>query len=246
MRLKVLSSSSSGNCYILYNCKEALVLECGVKAAEIYGALGNNVNMISGCVITHEHGDHSKYVGQLLKAYITCYSSPGTFNAKGLDKCNLCKAVEPLKWNAIGNFRIMPFKTLHDAAEPYGYIIYHKEMGQVLFATDTRDIPYIFNGLNNILIECNYMQKKLDDNTRSGEIPLSLRKRTMGSHMSYRTCCDILKTYNISQVSKVVLIHLSGRNSEPEEFRKGIEDITHKEVYVARRDLDIEFNKTPF
>lgn len=35
MELKVLGSSSNGNCYILDNGKEALILEAGVRFQEV-------------------------------------------------------------------------------------------------------------------------------------------------------------------------------------------------------------------
>ncbi len=39
MKLTVLNSNSKGNCYILQNEHEALVIECGVKFSEVKKAL---------------------------------------------------------------------------------------------------------------------------------------------------------------------------------------------------------------
>ena len=62
MELKVLGSSSSGNCYILDNGKEALILEAGVRFKEVKKALGYNLRKVVGCLITHRHQDHAKYI----------------------------------------------------------------------------------------------------------------------------------------------------------------------------------------
>lgn len=43
MRLKVLGSGSSGNCYILENENEALIIEAGLPFMEVKKALDFNV-----------------------------------------------------------------------------------------------------------------------------------------------------------------------------------------------------------
>ena len=65
MKLKVLGSNSAGNCYILENDKEALIVEAGIDFRNVKKALGFNLSKVSGAIITHQHGDHSKYVLRL-------------------------------------------------------------------------------------------------------------------------------------------------------------------------------------
>ena len=55
MELTVLSSSSKGNCYILQNDNEALVIEAGVSLLEVKKAVGFNISKIRGVLISHEH-----------------------------------------------------------------------------------------------------------------------------------------------------------------------------------------------
>ncbi len=55
MNLICLGSSSSGNCYLLENETECLILECGIKFAEIKKALDFNVSKIQGVVVSHQH-----------------------------------------------------------------------------------------------------------------------------------------------------------------------------------------------
>ncbi len=57
MVLKVISSGSKGNGYILENDNEALLLECGCNFKSVNEAINFNVSKISGCLITHEHLD---------------------------------------------------------------------------------------------------------------------------------------------------------------------------------------------
>ena len=80
MKLYILGSSSKGNCYLLQSEKtgEVLILEAGINLQEVKKALNFNLSSIVGCCITHEHGDHAKYVLQYLEARIPVRMSEGT------------------------------------------------------------------------------------------------------------------------------------------------------------------------
>lgn len=55
MELKVLGSNSSGNCYIIENNDEALIIEAGIKLSEVKKAIDFNISKIRGVLISHEH-----------------------------------------------------------------------------------------------------------------------------------------------------------------------------------------------
>jgi len=55
MELIVLGSSSKGNCYLLRNGNEVLIIECGIKFSEIKKMLNFNIKKIAGCVVSHSH-----------------------------------------------------------------------------------------------------------------------------------------------------------------------------------------------
>lgn len=52
--LKILNSSSKGNCYIIETSTENLIIECGVAYKNIKNALNENKNTV-GCLISHHH-----------------------------------------------------------------------------------------------------------------------------------------------------------------------------------------------
>ena len=64
MKLKVLGSGSSGNCYILESDAEALVIEAGLPFKEVKIALDFNISKIVGMICTHSHKDHSGFVAE--------------------------------------------------------------------------------------------------------------------------------------------------------------------------------------
>lgn len=245
MKLKVIGSGSKGNAYLLENEEEAILIECGVNIMDIKKAIDFKVNKISGAIVTHEHGDHAKSINEVLGAGINVYATAGTFqNSTSKNTVSSRKVVIPQKGQfKVGNFNVISFPTIHDVAEPCGFLINHKGCGTVLFLTDTVYCPYTFKGLNNIIIEANYdadiINEKLGDKK-------FLRDRIYNSHMSIETCMDFLLVNDLSQVNNIVLIHLSDSNSHEINFAKKVSGITGKEVHTANGGMVININKTPF
>ena len=246
MKLKVLGSSSHGNCYILENDSEALILEAGVKFAEVQRAVNFNIGKIVGCLITHEHKDHVGHINEFLNYAVPVWASEGTIKNTIIKGHRLPFILAAGSFLNMGGFKIIPFSAKHDAAEPLGFFINHPETGSVLFATDTYYLPCKFTGLNNILIECNYRLDILERNIAAGVIPAVMRNRIVQSHFSYEHCLQALQANDLRAVNNIVLIHLSNDNSNAEEFRLGIYEATGKTVHIAEKGMTINFNKTPF
>lgn len=55
MELTVLGSSSKGNCYILGDESEAIIIESGIRPDLIKKGLDFNISKVRGMVISHEH-----------------------------------------------------------------------------------------------------------------------------------------------------------------------------------------------
>lgn len=247
MRLIVLGSSSKGNCYLLDSGSQCLMIECGIPFGDVKKALDFDVSRVQGCLVSHEHGDHARHVLRCAESRIPLYMSEGTRKAIGYEQGSLLRVMDELGDYRIGDFRVRPFATQHDAAQPFGFLIHHPACGLVLFATDTYYLRYTFAGINNILIECNYRSDILSDNVKAGHIPMALSLRTQRSHMEYDTCKAALLANDLSAVNNIVLIHLSDANSDADAFVRGIRAATGKTVIAAKRGLVIEnFDKTPF
>jgi phosphoribosyl 1,2-cyclic phosphodiesterase len=245
MKLKVLGSSSHGNCYILENDSEALILEAGVKFAEVQRALNFNIGKIVGCLITHEHKDHAGHI-LTFPRFVDVFCSKGTAESAEIGEKSKTHIVSANKPFTAGKFKIIPFAAKHDAAEPLGFFIKHPETGNVLFATDTYYLPCTFAGLNNVLIECNYRLDLLESNIAAGLIPTAMRNRIVQSHFSYEHCLQALQANDLRAVNNIILIHLSNGNSHAQEFKEGIRKATGKSVHIAEPGLELLLNKTPF
>jgi phosphoribosyl 1,2-cyclic phosphodiesterase len=246
MKLKVLGSSSAGNCYILQNETEALILEAGISMPQIKKALDFNLSKAVAAIVTHSHLDHSGYIRQLMASGITVMALPDVFNAHDVPEgLSFKKDISAGKGYKVGGFKIFTFPVDHDVP-CLGFIIDHSESGKILFVTDAIYCGYRFPGLNQIMIEANYCDPMLDENIKSGKIPLSLRGRLMGSHMEFETTKQILRNQDLSQVRNIILIHLSDGNSDEKRFVSEITVMTGKPVYAAQKGMEIYISKEPF
>jgi len=246
MILKVLGSSSTGNGYILENDTEALIIEAGMRLITVKKALNFNISKVVGCLVTHQHGDHAKYLKEYLKTGITVLSSREVFASLN-DLVYSCwaKTVLPGKGYKIGNFKIIPFEAHHDVP-CLGFLISHPETGSILFLTDSFMSDYTFSNLSHIMIECNYADDILDRNIQSGSVFPGMRPRLMSTHMELETCKGVIKANDLSKVINIVLVHLSSQNSDEARFVTEIQRVSGKPVYAARKGMNLVFNYTPY
>ena len=73
-----------------------------------------------------------------------------------------------------------------------------------------------------------------------------LKARTLESHMSLEHLKEMLTANDLTAVNNIVLIHMSGRNSQQDAFVREIAEHTGKHTMAATKGLTIELNKTPF
>lgn len=238
MKIKVLASGSSGNCYLLQDKDEILILECGIRYKQILEGLNYELENVVGCLVTHEHKDHSKAIENLNNAGINVYASFGTFEMLNIEN-HRTKIVESEKVFKVGNFTVLPFEVKHDAKEPLGFLIKHEAIGNLLFLTDSYYCEYNFNNLNHILVECNYTKDILDENIENGVIPISLRNRITRSHFELRNVIDFLRSNDLSMVETITIIHLSSQNSDEEYFIKEIEKNIGMPIKASRKGMEI-------
>lgn len=168
--------------------------------------------------------DHSKAAIDVLRAGIPVYTSHGTFDALGLDSERRAAVVTSQKWFGIGDFRIFPFDTIHDAAEPMGFVI-KADDEYILFATDTSHIRQRFNiPFSIIAIECSYDKDILQDRVESGDINETLAKRLLTSHMEKQVAMKYLAEYcDLTKCRQIHLLHLSRENINKEQAKKDFE-----------------------
>lgn len=245
MKLHILGSNSLGNCYILETVSEALIIEAGVRMANVKKALRWQMNKVVGAIITHEHKDHAGYAAEMAASGVLVLALEYVFKAHGLVGKPFTKNIVPGKGYKVGNFKIFTVLVKHDVP-CLGYIISHPAMGKLLFITDTITLDVCVAGLNHIMIEANYADDIVDSNIASGAMPEAMRPRLLNSHMEIEQTKAILAENDLSQVDNIVLIHLSDGNSDEERFVREVKEITGKPVYAANAGMVLDLSKQPY
>jgi phosphoribosyl 1,2-cyclic phosphodiesterase len=246
MLLDVVATGSSGNCYIITAGNDKLLLDCGIRIKDIKAALGFKTTNVVGCLVTHEHNDHTKALGDVLRAGIDCYMTAGTANAKQAAGHRL-HTIEAGQTFDVGPFSVYAFKTEHDAVDPVGFLISYKPTGEkLLYATDTFYLRYTFKGVHYILIECNYCRNIAHTRYINGEVAKALHDRLMTSHFSLDNLKDFLEASDLSDTRHIVLLHMSADNSDERRMVREVKALTNIPTTAAVGGLKLELNLYPF
>lgn len=239
MVLKVLGSGSSGNCYILESDTEALIIEAGVPFLDVKKALDFNVRKIKAVIITHIHSDHHMHWYEYVRAGIPVFE-PFRNDGQSLEFDN-------------SQFRIRAFPNKskdghwfhgnNDGSECpcYGFYIEHPDLGSLVYVTDTECVRWRFSRVNHILVEANHSYDLIDNEAVN-------YSHVMRGHMSLQTALDFISTNDNPALRNVVLLHLSDKNSDSEQFlQKTKETVKYgADCYIAEKGLEVDLNLCPF
>lgn len=232
--IKVFGSGSSGNGYVIDNGTDQLLLEAGIKYKDVAVGLGFDFSRVRGMLITHEHGDHSKYIKQFIdKTTIDVYMSAGTAAALELEPSYRIHLVRPFQQLHLGTWSVTGFSVQHDAAEPLGYVCDTNAGQRLLYVTDTYYVRYKFNDITHMLVEMNYAEDLATFNETHNGYNHSLHKRIYTSHFEEQASLKFIDANRSRALQQVMLIHVSATNGDPERFKAATQEITGVPVSVA-------------
>jgi len=230
VELQTLASGSTGNAYLLSNGSSTLLLEAGISIKQLRQRSGFRLTALDGALVSHEHQDHSAAVPELMRAGVDVYMSQGTAEALGASghRLHIVRALERFQ---IGSWAVLPFDTVHDAAEPLGFLL-TDSVNKILFATDTQYLKYRFQGLTHLFVECNHSGPILRESVNQGVVHPTLAHRIRQAHMSLETLQRMLAANDFSRAEEIRLLHLSDDNSDEEGFLQAIEEQTGIPTYA--------------
>lgn len=231
MRIRALASGSGGNAYVLEHDGHQLLLEAGIRYQDLQRALGFGVSHLDACLVSHEHGDHAKAAARVAAAGVDVYATAGTLSEIGLTG-HRARALTPMQTYTVAGWRVLAFPAVHDAAEPCGFLIGRGDE-RLLYVTDTAYCPYRFDGLTRVMVETNFSMEILQRNLEAGRLPAVQMARVIRNHLSVERCVELLRANDLSRVSEIVLLHLSGGNSDEAEFKARVQRATGRPVRVA-------------
>lgn len=230
MKLKCIATGSAGNCYLLTsNSGETLILDCGIPIKEIKKGLDWHIKDVVGVLCTHKHLDHSK--------------SLNDFKSMGIPIYAPYLKIDYMSMN-MGEFTVKPFdlttvdgRWTHTNADGtecpcYGFLITHKEMGRMLYITDTELIKWRFKGINHILLGVNYDKDLVDTgNPKANHV--------FRGHLSIDTACDFVKANDSDSLQNVIMCHLSSENADRDSFIEKMKKVAcGANVDVAERNKE--------
>lgn len=235
MQLIVIGSNSSGNGYILQaDNGDQLLIEAGRPLSDFRRIGGLKLASAKGMIISHEHGDHAKYIGDFLKAGVSVGSTESLH-----DRFKPVKALKHGKSYRYGSFTVTPFTVKHDVP-CLGYLIYHKECGTVFFATDCYDLSVEIHGIKHFLMEANYQDDMLQKAVELGKTPQAQADRVRLSHMSLSNAVAWLKRCDAEDSAHTItLIHTSMRHLSAGNAVKTMERYFSTPTFVAAKGTTI-------
>ncbi len=235
MKLRIVGSKSTGNGYLLEAADGSqLIIEAGCPPRDFRKLAKMRTADVKAAIISHSHGDHAKYAKDFVRAGMDVRSTD--------DLCDRCTGVRALtagETYGFGEFRVTPFVVEHDVP-CFGYLIFHKECGPILFATDCYNQHQVFKGIRHFLIEANYSDDRLMSAIADGTTPSSAADRIRLSHLSLEHCMEYLKMCEASaSAHTIMLIHLSSRHSDAGEFIMSVQRQTGVMTYAAGSGFEL-------
>ena len=219
-----LFSSSSGNATYIGSGDSSVLIDAGVNAKTLEGALYNigvDPASLDAIFITHEHGDHKKGLRVFASRYnIKVYATAGTLGSLEADgelvKVDYDEVSET--GTEAGGLLVKPFATPHDTVQSCGYCVFTPDGRKITVCTDLGYIPdsvsEAISGSDLILLESNHDIRMLEN----GPYPYHLKQRIKGKrgHLSNEICAEEAVKLLESGTTRIVLGHLSKENNVPE------------------------------
>lgn len=231
--LRVISSGSQGNSYIIECEKETLLVELGVPFSDIMYSLNYNIPKVVGAIVTHQHQDHANKgtIAKMLKYGIPVYSCEEVSHAnKGVT------IAKKGRKTSIGGFKIQPIPLQH-SCECFGYVIETPDNQKIVFATDCCEFLYRIKNVQHWLIECNWSEEILIDNMCDNEEMRSRHEH----HLELNDTIFALRENFSAKTNTIVLLHLSNGNSNSEMFKKRVkEELGFFNVHIAEKGLTLQ------
>ena len=224
MRMMSIASGSSGNCTFVEQNDTVILVDAGISLKRIEEGLNaaeRTGRDISGILITHEHNDHIKGLGVLLRKYdIPVYTTEGTI--KGISACrnmgkydgSLFREVGKNDIISIGDIEVRFHPISHDAREPVCFS-FHAGSSKAVVATDIGcyddNLSQFLMNSDCMLIEANHDVHMLE----VGPYPYELKKRILGEfgHLSNDSSGKLIKSLLNNHIKGLMLGHLSKENN---------------------------------
>ncbi|MFW5648956.1 MAG: MBL fold metallo-hydrolase [Candidatus Alkaliphilus sp. MAG34] len=244
-----LASGSSGNCHLINDGKNSILIDAGLSGRRIENKLKRidiDPKSLTAILVSHEHSDHICGVGVLSRRYnIPIYANKGTWdgmNTKiGEIKESNIKYFNSAEDFNIKDFNIRPYNIPHDANEPVGFSI-RKDKIKISIVTD---LGYIDENIieqaedsDLVVLESNHDVEML----KVCRYPYFLKRRILSNtgHLSNEAAGNAIVDLVNKNVGSILLGHLSKENNFPELAVATVKNILESEKIVIGEDIGLD------
>ena len=235
MKICLLASGSKGNSILVESGKTRLLIDAGLSARELrkrLDSVGVEAESLDALLITHEHGDHVRGLGPLVRQLdLPVYLQ--TDLARKLPDVGKPECVQEFvdgEEFTIKDLTIRPFAITHDCLAPVGFTL-DGELGKVGVATDlgivTRLVTECLQDCRALVLETNHDEELL----RDGPYPWKLKQRVRSNHghLSNNAAGDLLQSLLWNGLETVFLGHLSETNNRPDLAVEVVSEVLEKQ-----------------
>ena len=224
MRVSVLASGSTGNTSLIETPQHKVLMDAGLsgkKIASLLADVGVDIKEIDMVFLSHDHSDHSKGLGVLMRRYpqIAAFSNSGTWSYLtesqkiGQIPVEQINVIEPGQTKTFGDLDVTAFATSHDAAEPQ-YYVFTSGGKRMAFLTDTgyvsSKVKDVISDADAYMMEFNYDDMML----RNGPYSWNLKQRILSDvgHLSNEDAAMALLDIVSSKTKRIYMAHRSQHN----------------------------------
>ncbi|KRL61931.1 beta-lactamase superfamily hydrolase [Lactobacillus psittaci DSM 15354] len=245
VKVSVLASGSTGNTSLIETKHHKILMDAGLsgkKIKELLSQVGVDINEIDLAFLSHDHSDHSKGLGILMRRYprLNAYANSGTWdylikeNKIGKLPVEQINTIEPGEEKSFDDLTVRAFATSHDAAQPQYYVF--KSAGKKMaFLTDTgyvsKKVIQVIKDCDAYLMEYNYDNQML----RDGPYSWQLKARILSDygHLSNDQASSVLGEILSKRTKRVYLAHRSQHNNSLELAHQNLVN------YLQQHQIDL-------
>ena len=236
MRLAVVASGSRGNCYILKDNDNYLMLDCGeyVKWSDVLAGCDFMIGNVDALLVTHWHRDHLPNTRKIQRMGIPVYGCDELESFTKLTQGESIHGIQAKHITKIANrWKVVPWYVPHSGNDNenvpcFAYYIESPSGHKTVYITDFMYSPVTFKSwnVNTILVACNH-DDELDEEENEAKI-----RHIVSGHSSLSTVNELIRVNQTESLRNVILCHLSSDNATPSVMRETIQQTCGDNVTV--------------
>ncbi|VVB78375.1 Ribonuclease BN [uncultured archaeon] len=239
MEFCALASGSSGNCFYVENSGNAVLIDAGISAKQIFerlSSIGKKPENVKAIFITHEHSDHIRGADVFTRKF----NVPIFATKKTSESCNLCSDSDMIniikndESFSIGGMRVEAFSKSHKASDPVSFNVSNGK--KISIITDVgfacENVIANVSDSDALFLESNYDETMLEN----GPYPYFLKKwikSDIGHLSNSQSALCVLENAN-SKLRYLILSHLSKNNNTPQAALESFNILKEKKNFSPR------------